>query len=61
MKLSSKAVFLFLGTCVVAQNVTVPNACTSGFTAGSDEVLYTVPYTYNQVLSIIGSYKNLTW
>jgi hypothetical protein len=24
-------------------------------------VLYTVPYTYDEVMSIIGSYKNLTW
>ena len=45
----------------VAQNVTVPTTCMGNLTAGSDEVLFTVPYTYNQVMSIIGSYQNLTW
>ncbi|KAK3056219.1 hypothetical protein LTR09_002726 [Extremus antarcticus] len=44
-----------------AQHVTVPTTCTGNFTGGTDEVLYTVPYTYDQVMSIIGSYKNLTW
>lgn len=44
-----------------AQNVTVPSTCTEGFMSGHDEVIYTVPYTYDQVMSIIGSYKNLTW
>ena len=52
---------LALLTLSSAQNVTVPTMCTGNFTAGTDEVLYTVPYTYNQVMSIIGSYKNLTW
>ena len=46
---------------VSAQMVTVPDTCTAGFSAGTDEVLYTVPYTYDQVMSIIGDYKNLTW
>lgn len=44
-----------------AQNVTVPTTCTGNFTSGTDEVLFTVPYTYNQVMSIIGKYQNLTW
>ena len=39
----------------------LPDGCVDGYTAGSDTVLYTVPYTYIKVLSIIGSYKNLTW
>ncbi len=39
----------------------LPNGCVDGYTAGTDTVLYTVPYTYTQVLSIIGSFKNLTW
>ena len=55
--------------CIVAQspfeiyNQTkrLPDGCIDGYTAGSDTVLYTVPYTYKQVLSIIGSFKNLTW
>ena len=29
--------------------------------AGTDEAIVTVPYTYDQVMSVIGSYKNLTW
>lgn len=56
-------------TCVTAQdpfqiyNQTqrLPDGCIDGYTAGSDTVIYTVPYTYKQVLSIIGSFKNLTW
>lgn len=44
-----------------AQNVTVPTTCSAPYLPGHDEVLYTVPYTYAQVLSIIGSYRNLTW
>lgn len=43
----------------VAQNVT--STCREGFFPGRDEVIFTVPYTYAQVLSIIGSYGNLTW
>lgn len=39
----------------------LPDGCIDGYSAGTDTVLYTVPYTYSQVLSIIGSYKNLTW
>lgn len=39
----------------------LPDGCVHGYSAGSDTVLYTVPYTYTKVLSIIGSYKNLTW
>ncbi|KAF6235653.1 hypothetical protein HO173_006336 [Letharia columbiana] len=39
----------------------LPDGCIDGYFAGSDTVLYTVPYTYSKVLSIIGSYKNLTW
>ena len=45
----------------VAQYVQVPSTCNPTFQPGTDTVIYTVPYTYQQVLSIIGSYKNLTW
>jgi len=38
-----------------------PNGCAEGYYPGTDTVLYTVPYTYQQVLSIIGDYSNLTW
>ena len=34
----------------------LPDGCIDGYTAGRDEYLYTVPYTYAQVLSIIGSF-----
>jgi hypothetical protein len=46
---------------VSAQNVTVPDTCTDGFYPGIDVALYTVPYSYDQVMSVIGSFKNLTW
>ena len=39
----------------------LPDGCAVGYFPGTDTVLYTVPYTYVQVLSIIGSFKNLTW
>lgn len=45
----------------LAQHVIVPTTCTGNYSAGTDEVLYTVPYTYDQVISIIGNYSNLTW
>lgn len=32
-----------------SQQVVVPSECTAGFSAGTDEVLYTIPYTYDQV------------
>jgi hypothetical protein len=59
MKLASP--LLVLPVLAAAQQVTIPTTCTDGFTAGTDTVIFTVPYTYNQVISIIGSYKNLTW
>ncbi|EME38369.1 hypothetical protein DOTSEDRAFT_75795 [Dothistroma septosporum NZE10] len=60
MKSSTFTTFASFATLVAAQNVTVPTTC-GNYTAGSDEVLYTVPYTYDQVISIIGNYSNLTW
>ena len=38
----------------------LPDGCVDGYSPGTDTVLLTIPYTYNQVLSIIGSFKNLT-
>lgn len=47
---------------VVAQhNASTANGCDDGFYPGTDTVIYTVPYTFAQVISIIGDYKNLTW
>jgi hypothetical protein len=45
----------------LSQNVTVPATCTPGFFPGTDTALVTIPYTYDQAISIIGSYQNLTW
>ena len=39
----------------------LPAECVGGYSAGTDTVIYNVPYTYAQVMSIIGSFKNLTW
>ncbi|KAI4156955.1 MAG: hypothetical protein L6R39_000865 [Caloplaca ligustica] len=39
----------------------LPAGCLPGYTAARDVVLYNVPYTYTQVLSIIGSFANITW
>jgi hypothetical protein len=61
MALCSFIAALLLAATSLAQDVTVPSTCEAGFTAGTDEALVTIPYTYDQVMSIIGSYKNLTW
>ena len=34
----------------------LPDGCIDGYTAGRDEYVYVVPYTYAQVLSVIGSF-----
>lgn len=47
---------------VIAQhNASTANGCNDGFYPGTDTVIFTVPYTYSQVMSIIGDYKNITW
>lgn len=50
---------------IPATNGSIPtggqNGCAPGYYPGTDTVLYTLPYTYPQVLSIIGNYTNLTW
>ncbi|KAK5676671.1 hypothetical protein LTS10_010972 [Elasticomyces elasticus] len=57
---------------VLAQDVTIPatdgslpaggsNGCAAGYYPGIDSVLFTVPYTYQQVMSFFGNYTNLTW
>jgi hypothetical protein len=59
------AVSAFAQITIPATNGSLPaagaNGCAAGYFPGSDTVLYTVPYTYTQVLSIIGNYTNLTW
>ena len=39
----------------------LPVGYVDGYTAGTDTVLFTIPYTYQQVLSIIGSYQSISW
>jgi hypothetical protein len=55
----------FAQVTIPATNGSLPansaNGCAAGYFPGSDTVLYSVPYTYSQVLSIIGNYTNLTW
>lgn len=47
---------------VLAQNKSSSiGVCTAGFYAGTDTIIYTVPYTYPQVLSVIGDFRNITW
>lgn len=50
---------------IPATNGSIPtggsNGCAAGYYPSTDTVLFTVPYTYTQILSIIGSYTNLTW
>ena len=58
---SPKTLLLALPILSLAQDVTVPATCVDGYEMGTSEALVTLPYTYDQVMSIIGSYKNLTW
>ncbi|KAF2769995.1 hypothetical protein EJ03DRAFT_326903, partial [Teratosphaeria nubilosa] len=37
------------------------NGCAAGYWPSNHTLLYTVPYSYDQVMSIIGDYINLTW
>jgi hypothetical protein len=55
MKVS--AVTVALGAIKAVAAIT----CDEGYTAGYDEVVETLPYSYEQVMSIIGDYKNITW
>ena len=53
---------LFCAVGIAAQNnASTSNGCNDGFFPGSDTVIFTTPYTYAQVMSIIGDYKNITW
>lgn len=60
MRSAATVLALAFATLAASQDVTVPTTC-GNFTAGTDEVLFTVPYTYDEVMSIIGNYSNLTW
>jgi len=41
-------------------NASTASGCNDGFHPGADTVIFTVPYKYAQVMSIIGAYQNLT-
>ncbi|KAL8687744.1 MAG: hypothetical protein Q9224_005061, partial [Gallowayella concinna] len=51
----------FAAFAVFNETNRLPAGCTDGYESAHDEVLYTVPYTYQQVISIIGSFANITW
>jgi hypothetical protein len=59
--LSTVLPILSFASWALSQDVTVPSTCIDGYMAGTDEAIVTIPYTYDQTMSIIGSYKNLTW
>lgn len=54
---------LLLASTAVAQNATTNSSsfCAPGYFEGLSEVIYISPYNYSQVMSVIGSFKNLTW
>ena len=41
-----------------SQHVQVPSCCSGEYLPGADTTLVTLPYTYHQVMSIIGSFKS---
>ncbi|KAK5002417.1 hypothetical protein LTR16_006643, partial [Cryomyces antarcticus] len=59
--LAAAAALAVPALCVNYTYIPSMNPCIPGYTAGSDTVIFTTPYTYAQVMSIIGSYQNLTW
>lgn len=51
-----------LAVATLAQDHTsTANGYIDGYFPGIDTVIYTTPYTYAQVMSIIGSFRNITW
>ncbi len=64
MRSSIAVASALLATTALAQNgtnTTMNGYCAEGFYPGTDTVIYISPYTYSQVMSIIGSFRNLTW
>ncbi|MCJ1245069.1 hypothetical protein MMC30_002270 [Trapelia coarctata] len=57
MRSLATLLLLATGSAVLAQS----SGCQPSYSFGTDTVLFTTPYTYAQVMSITGSYKNLTW
>ena len=52
---------LFAPLALAQHNASTANGCDDGYFPGTDTVIFTTPYTYQQVMSIIGSFKNITW
>ena len=61
MKFSTLLAVVGAGGIAAQNNASSANGCNDGFNPGTDTVIFTVPYTYAQVMSIIGNYQNLTW
>jgi len=61
MKFSTLLPVIAAAGIAAQNNASSANGCNDGFYPGTDTVIFTVPYTYAQVMSIIGDYQNLTW
>jgi hypothetical protein len=61
MKFSTLLPVIAAAGIAAQNNASSANGCNDGFYPGTDTVIFTVPYTYTQVMSIIGDYQNLTW
>jgi hypothetical protein len=61
MKFSTLLPVIAAAGIAALNNASSANGCNDGFYPGTDTVIFTVPYTYAQIMSIIGDYQNLTW
>jgi hypothetical protein len=61
MKFSTLLPVIVAAGIAAQNNASSANGCNDGFYPGTDTVIFTVPYTYAQLMSIIGDYQNLTW
>jgi hypothetical protein len=57
MKTSIFSPVLIAAAVTAQHNTSTANGCNDGFYPGTDTVIFTTPYTYTQVLSIIGDYQ----
>lgn len=60
MNLSTLLPVIAAAGIAAQNNASSANGCNDGFYPSTDTVIFTVPYTYSQVMSIIGDYQNLT-
>jgi len=58
---ASAMILAAVSVVTAKQDLAERRRCMHGFHRGSDTVSFTVPYTYDQVISIIGDFKNITW